>query len=103
MVKETEKKHKYKFPTPNMFKSGLKEGWTFSCLSLQCQQCVHINAEIGQPDNGACPINFSSFDARNRWHARAWLIAKERKQENTSENNNGSSIWDNFSCHFFPL
>ena len=28
MVNETEKTHKYKLPTPNMFKSGLKEEWT---------------------------------------------------------------------------
>ena len=44
------------------------------------------------------------FDARNRWYAPASVfcsrIAKENKQENTSENNNGSSICDNFSYHF---
>ena len=44
------------------------------------------------------------FDAGNHWYAPASIfrsrIAKEKKQKNTSENNNGSSIWDNFSRHF---
>ena len=41
---------------------------------------------------------------RNHWYAPVSVfpsrIIKEKKQENSSENNNGSSIWDNFSCHF---
>ena len=40
----------------------------------------------------------------NRWYAPASVsrlrIALKKKQENMSENNNGSSIGGNFSCHF---
>ena len=41
---------------------------------------------------------------RNCWYVPALVfcsrIMKEKKQENMSENNNGSSTWDNFSWHF---
>ena len=44
------------------------------------------------------------FEARNHWYAPTSVsrerIAKEKKQESTSEKNNGSSIWDNLPCHF---
>ena len=45
-------------------------------------------------------INFL-FDASNRWYVPVsvyrWRL--EEKQEDTSENNNGSSIRQNLSCH----
>ena len=39
----------------------------------------------------------ASMHLRRFFYSR---IAKEKKRENTSENNSESSIWDNFSCHF---